>query len=39
MRVQRDELSLASNLVLDLMQSIEKRLGEGRSRLIFFIWY
>lgn len=39
MKVQRQDLSLASNLVLDLMQSIEKRLGEGRSRLIFYIWY
>lgn len=38
-KVQRDDLSLASNLVLDLMQSIEKRLGKGHSRLIFYIWY
>lgn len=37
MAVQRDKLDLTTNLVLDLMQSIEKRLGEGRSRLIFYI--
>ena len=39
MKVHRNDLSLASNLVLDLMQSIESRLGEGHSRLIFYIWY
>lgn len=32
-----DDLSFATTLVLDLMQSIETRLGEGRSRLIFYI--
>ena len=39
MKVRTDDLSLAAKFVLDLMQSIEKRLGEGRSRLIFYIWY
>jgi len=39
MKVQGADLSLASNLMLDLMQSIEKRLGKGHSRLIFYIWY
>lgn len=37
--VKRQDLSFAANLVLDLMQSLEKKLGEGRSRLIFYIWY
>ena len=37
MAISREKLALATNLVLDLMQSIENRLGEGRSRLIFYI--
>ncbi len=37
MGVQREQLDLTTNLVLDLMQSIETRLGKGRSRLIFYI--
>ncbi len=37
MNVSRENLPLTTNIVLDLMQSIEKRLGEGRSRLIFYI--
>ncbi len=37
MGILREDLPLTTNLVLDLMQSIEKRLGEGRSRLIFYI--
>ena len=37
MKVQPSDLSLAANFVLDLMQSIEKRLGKGLSRLIFYI--
>ena len=37
MGVQREKLDLTTNLVLDLMESIDKRLGEGRSRLIFYI--
>lgn len=32
-----DDLSFATTLVLGLMQSIETRLGAGRSRLIFYI--
>ena len=37
MDIPREKLALETNLVLDLMQSIEKRLGAGRSRLIFHI--
>lgn len=37
MSVARDQLSLHTNIVLDLMQAIDRRLGEGRSRLIFYI--
>ncbi len=37
-KLSRDQVDLTTNLVLDLMQSIEKRLGEGHSRLIFLIW-
>lgn len=37
MGVPRDKLALPTNLVMDLMQSIEKRLGKDRSRLIFYI--
>ena len=37
MNIPREKLALETNLVLDLMQSIEKRLGAGRSRLIFHI--
>ncbi len=37
MSIPREKLELSTNLVLDLMQSIEKRLGAGRSRLIFYI--
>ena len=33
----REKLALETNLVLDLMESIEKRLRAGRSRLIFHI--
>ena len=36
-KLSRDQLDLTTNLVLDLMQSIEWRLGTGRSRLIFYI--
>lgn len=34
----RDQLEFETNIVLDLMESIEKRLGKGHSRLIFLIW-
>ena len=37
MGVHREGLELTTNLVLDLMHSIETRLGESRSRLIFYI--
>ncbi len=37
MSIPREKLELSKNLVLDLMQSIEKRLGAGHSRLIFYI--
>lgn len=37
MDVSRENLPLTTNIVLDLMQSIEMRLGTGRSRLIFYI--
>ena len=37
MGIPREKLALETNLVLDLMQSIERRLGAGRSRLIFYI--
>ncbi len=36
-KLSRDQLELTTNLVLDLMESIEKQLGKGRSRLIFYI--
>ena len=36
-RLEVSNLSFATTLVLDLMKSIEMRLGEGRSRLIFYI--
>ncbi|MGI4791696.1 MAG: hypothetical protein ACRYFS_22980 [Janthinobacterium lividum] len=36
--LSRDKLDLTTHLVLDLMQSIENRLGKGHSRLIFLIW-
>ena len=35
--LEANNLSFATTLVLDLMKSIEMRLGEGRSRLIFYI--
>ena len=37
MSVRREKMDISTNLVLDFMQCIEKRLGEGRSRLIFYI--
>ena len=37
-KLSRDQLEFTTNLVLDFMQSIEKRLGEGHYRLIFLIW-
>ena len=37
MSVRREEMDISTNLVLDFMQCIERRLGEGRSRLIFYI--
>lgn len=37
MNLTRSDLSLPVNIVLDLMQAIDRRLGEGQSRLIFYI--
>ena len=37
MGVRREEMDISTNLVLDFMQCIERRLGEGHSRLIFYI--
>lgn len=37
MDIPRGNLARSTNFVLDLMQSIETRLGAGRSRLIFCI--
>jgi len=37
MGVRREEMDTSTNLVLDFMQCIERRLGVGRSRLIFYI--
>ena len=37
MGITREKIQLSTNLVLDFMQSIERRLGVGRSRLIFYI--
>ena len=37
MSIPQEKLGLSTNIVLDLMKSIEMRLGEGRSRLIFYI--
>lgn len=35
--LEASNLSFATTLVLDLMKSMEMRLGEGRSRIIFYI--
>ena len=34
--VQREEMDISTNLVLDFMQCIERRLGTGHPRLIFY---